>query len=175
MKPVFREEMEYLGIDKKYEGYLWVDKRAYRGFNKNFELVKYGRNIEKLPQKTEDLLTHEEYCDWHYKEYTSVKVEDSKRNFKSYLENNNYEEYIVSVSGEKDSTVMGDLSMGVLDELVLEYRVLFGNTSNETHYTYKYVKDTYGDKLEIANPKEGFYTWCKRTSYIPTRFGRACL
>ncbi|MGL5050497.1 MAG: phosphoadenosine phosphosulfate reductase family protein [Fusobacteriaceae bacterium] len=53
-------------------------------------------------------------------------------------------------------------------------RVLFGNTSNETHFTYKYVKDTYGEALEIASPKEGFYSWCLRTGFIPTKFGRAC-
>ncbi|MGL4998626.1 MAG: phosphoadenosine phosphosulfate reductase family protein, partial [Cetobacterium sp.] len=53
-------------------------------------------------------------------------------------------------------------------------RVLFGNTSNETHHTYKYVKDTYGADLEIANPKEGFFPWVKKTGYVPTRFGRVC-
>lgn len=28
--------------------------------------------------------------------------------------------------------------------------------------------------MEIANPKEGFYNWCLRLGFIPTRHGRAC-
>lgn len=40
--------------------------------------------------------------------------------------------------------------------------------------TYKYVKDTYGAELEIANPKEGFFPWVKRNNFVPTRFTRAC-
>lgn len=53
-------------------------------------------------------------------------------------------------------------------------RWLFSNTSNETHHTYRYVKETYGDKLEICNPKKGFYTWCKETLFIPNQVNRAC-
>ena len=53
-------------------------------------------------------------------------------------------------------------------------RILFGNTTNETHYTYGYVKQMYGDRLEIANPKEGFYKWVLKTGIIPNRFTRTC-
>jgi len=81
---------------------------------------------------------------------------------------------VISVSGGKDSTICGEISKQVMDELCIDYRILFGNTSNETHHTYQYVKKIYGDKLEIANPSEGFYSWCERTTIIPTRFTRNC-
>ena len=174
MKPVFKEEREFLGIAKKYEGLLWVDKRAYRGFDKDMQLIKFGRNLEKLPTDVSNLLTHKEFCNLYYKENTLSKVEGEKEKLGKYLKNTSYEEYVVSVSGGKDSTVCGEIVMNVMDSLGINYRILFGNTSNETHFTYRYVKESYGNKLEIANPKEGFYQWCERMKFVPTRFGRAC-
>jgi len=174
MKPVFKEELEFLDIPKKYIGYLWVNKRAYSGFDKDMNRVKFGRNVNKLPVDTSNLLTHEEFCKRYYDKYTSNKVKSEKIKLKEYLQNKKYEEYVVSVSGGKDSTISGIISMEVMDDLDIDYRILFGNTSNETHYTYRYVKETYGDKLEIVNPSEGFYQWCERINIIPTRFGRAC-
>jgi phosphoadenosine phosphosulfate reductase len=166
--------MDFLGIDSKYENLLWVDKRAYRGFDKDMNMIKYGRSLEKLPQDISNLITHNKFCDIYYDKNIKDKVEYEKDKFKEYLLSNNYEEYVISVSGGKDSTVCGEISMQALDELGIDYRILFGNTSNETHFTYQYVKKTYGGKLEIANPSEGFYQWCKRNKFIPTRFGRAC-
>jgi phosphoadenosine phosphosulfate reductase len=166
--------MDFLGIDSKYENLLWVDKRAYRGFNKDMELIKYGRSLEKLPKTIEGLLTHKEFCDRYYNKNTKDKVEYEKEKLKQYLKEVDYEEYIISVSGGKDSTVCGEISMQVMDDLGIDYRILFGNTSNETHHTYQYVKKTYENKLEIANPSEGFYAWCERTTIIPTRFTRSC-
>ena len=75
MKPVFKEEMQYLGIDKYLENYLWVDARCYYGFNKEGEKVKFGRKLDKLPKTTENLLTHWEYAELHYENYTKEKVE----------------------------------------------------------------------------------------------------
>ena len=169
-----KEEMEFLGIDEKYENLLWVDKRAYRGFDKDMNLIKYGRSLEKLPMDISNLLTHKEFCNIYYKENTLGKVEFEKKKLKQYLKEVDYDEYVISVSGGKDSTVCGEISMQVMNELNIDYRILFGNTSNETHHTYQYVKKIYGSKLEIANPSEGFYAWCKKNKFIPTRFGRAC-
>ena len=109
MKPVFKEEREFLGIDEKYEGLLWVDKRAYRGFDKNMQLIKFGRNLEKLPTDVSNLLTHKEFCNLYYKENTLSKVEGEKEKLGKYLKNTSYEEYVVSVSGGKDSTVCGEI------------------------------------------------------------------
>jgi phosphoadenosine phosphosulfate reductase len=166
--------MDFLGIDSKYENLLWVDKRAYRGFDKDMNMIKYGRSLEKLPKDTSNLLTHKEFCNKYYAVNTINKIKYEKEKLKQYLKEVDYDEYVISVSGGKDSTVCGEISMQVMDELNIGYRVLFGNTSNETHHTYQYVKKTYGNKLEIANPSEGFYAWCERTTIIPTRFGRAC-
>lgn len=175
MKPVFKEELDCLGIDSKYEGVLWVDKRAYRAFNKNMELIKFGRKIDKLPHDTSDLMTHKEYCNRYYNMYTKYMVLEEKKELNKYLLVNKYKNYIISISGGKDSTVMGDITKQVLKELGVNFKTLFGNTSNETHHTYQYVKETYkDDNLAIANPKEGFYHWCDRNKFIPTRFARAC-
>lgn len=75
MKPVFKEEMQFLGIEKHLEGYLWVDSRCFYGFNKCGERVKFGRKLDRLPKTTENLLTHLGYADLHYKNYTKEKVE----------------------------------------------------------------------------------------------------
>ena len=174
MKPVFKKEREFLGINEKYENLLWVDKRAYRGFDKDMNMIKFGRNLEKLPTDVSNLLTHKEFCNIYYKENTFSKVEREREKLSKYLKNTSYEEYVISISGGKDSTVCGKIAMNIMDSLGINYRILFGNTSNETHYTYRYVKEVYGDKLEIANPKEGFYQWCERIKFVPTRFGRAC-
>ncbi|MGL6132097.1 MAG: phosphoadenosine phosphosulfate reductase family protein, partial [Fusobacteriaceae bacterium] len=90
-----------------------------------------------------------------------------------YINENDYDEIIISVSGGKDSTVTADMCLEIAKRSN-KTRVLFGNTSNETHFTYKYVKDTYGEDLEIASPSEGFFPWVKRNGFVPTRFTRAC-
>ncbi|MGL5752548.1 MAG: hypothetical protein ACRCXT_18575 [Paraclostridium sp.] len=75
MKPVFLKELNYLGIDSKLDGYLWVDKRSYRAFDKDGVEIKYGRSLDKLPKETNNLLTHKEYCDIHYNNHTKAIVE----------------------------------------------------------------------------------------------------
>lgn len=105
LKPVFLEEMKYLGIDVALEHYLWVDSRCYYGFNDKFEKVKFGRKLEKLPKTGERLITHSIYADYHYKHNTAWKVRMERKNFEDYLIENKYDEIILSVSGGKDSTV----------------------------------------------------------------------
>lgn len=174
MKPVFREEMDFLGISPSLENYLWVEARCYYGFNQDGERVKFGRKIDKLPNTTDGLLTHSQYAEIYYKNNTKAKVERERERLDSYLESNQYDEIVISVSGGKDSTVAEHLSRDICEKHNKNVRILFGNTSNETHFTYRYVKETYKDKLEIANPSEGFYAWCLKIGFIPTRFGRAC-
>ena len=113
MKPVFLKEMEFLGIDSRLEGYLWVDSRCYYGFNKENVKVKFGRALEKLPKDTNNMLTHKEYCDYHYNEYTKSKVDYEKGKFEEYITNTPYDEIIISVSGGKDSTVMADMCLEI--------------------------------------------------------------
>lgn len=173
MKPVFREEMDFLGISSNLENYLWVDSRCYYGFDREHNKVKFGRSLEKLPKETNGLMTHKGHCDWYFENYTVKKVEVEREKLDKYLSENKYDELIISVSGGKDSTVVEHMVRGICEKHG-KVRVLFGNTSNETHYTYRYVKQTYGNKLEICNPKEGFYNWVKETGIIPTKQTRAC-
>lgn len=173
MKPVFKEEMQYLKINEKLNNYLWVDKRAYRAFDKNGLEVKYGRNLNKLPTSTDNLLTHEEYCDMYYNNNTKKIVEIEREKLIKYISEHKYDEIIVSISGGKDSTVVEHMVRDIYN--LLPHRILFGNTSNETHYTYNYIKEIYGDmNLEICSPKEGFYPWIIRNGFVPTRTSRAC-
>lgn len=81
-----------------------------------------------------------------------------------------YDEFkpCVPVSGGKDSAVTHYIVNLVTDE-----QTIFSNTSNETHHTYKYINENYTDAIKIS-PDEGFYTFVKRTGFVPTRFGRSC-
>lgn len=173
MKPVFKEEMEFLGIPNNLENILWVESRCYYGFDKKFNKIKFGRDINKLPKTINELITHKEYCNYYYKNFTSKLVEDERNKLYKYINNNNYDEIIISISGGKDSTVAEHMVRDICEKHN-KVRILFGNTTNETHYTYKYVKEMYGNKLEICNPNQGFYNWCLSNNFIPTKFGRAC-
>lgn len=173
MKPVFMEEMKHLGIDEKLNGYLWVDKRSYRAFNKDGIEIKYGRSLDKLPKDIDNLLTHKEYCDLHYNKHTKDMVTRERERLGKYLTEHTYDELIVSVSGGKDSTVVEHMIRDIY--VLFPHRILFGNTSNETHHTYKYIKEMYGNmNLDICSPKEGFHPWIIRNNFVPTRFSRAC-
>lgn len=88
------------------------------------------------------------------------------------MKEHHYDEIVISVSGGKDSTVAEHMTRDIVEKY--PNFILFGNTSNETHYTYKYVKETYRDRLKIANPKEGYHQWMLRVNFVPTRFARAC-
>lgn len=171
MKPVFREEMDFLGIDSKLEGYLWVDSRCYYGFDKEFNKIKFGRNLEKLPKNVNNLSNHDDVCKNYYEKFTKEKVKIERYKFKEYIDNNEFDEIIISISGGKDSTVTYNMVKDLCNGL--KTQTLFGNTSNETHYTYQYIKRNYPNSL-WCNPKKGFNTWCYEERYIPTRFGRAC-
>lgn len=113
MKPVFLKEIEFLGIDKKLEGYIWVDSRCYYGFNSDYVKVKFGRSLDKLPNDITNLITHKEYCDYHYNTYTKEKVKSEKIKFEKYIIENYHDEVIISISGGKDSTVMADMCMDI--------------------------------------------------------------
>lgn len=173
MKPVFKEELDFLNIDRKFEGYLWKDRMSFMSFNEDFELVKFGRKLEKLPKDTKGLIKHIEISDFHYYNVVEDKINYSKRIMRNYLKREEYKNYVISVSGGKDSTVMKVITSEVLDDLGIDYEYLFLNTSNETHQTYKYVKDNYKN-LSIINPEIGFYNWCLEKEIIPSRTLRSC-
>ncbi len=168
MRPVFKEEMKYLGINEKYKDVLWVNSRAYRYFDKEFKIVKLGRGIEKIKFDIRNSITHLELAKKHYEEVVKDKVEEGINNTIEHLKTNKYDEAYVFVSGGKDSTVVEHMLKGVLP-----YDIMFNNTSNETHHTYQYIKREY-PYVKIISPKVGFYKWCKDNIYIPSRTSRGC-
>lgn len=76
--------------------------------------------------------------------------------------------FVLNSTG-KDSTVTLDIVRRVLGE---DPRVVFNNTSLDVQDTYLLVKAH--PEWEITNPKEGFYPWCERMGFIPSRVSRAC-
>ena len=170
MKPVFKEELEFLNIPINDK--LWVDSRCYYVFDKEYNKVKLGRSIDKIPSDLSMYLTHNEYTHYYYTNFTENKVEIEKVNLENYLKTHKYDDIIISVSGGKDSTIVADISLDICKKYY-NTRIIFANTTNETHYTYRYVKQTYSP-LEILNPAKGFYQWCKDNKFIPTRVARAC-
>lgn len=173
MKPVFKEEMNFLNMPDYLSGYLWVDKRCFYGFNKKNIKIKFGRSLESLPQSSESLITHSEFCNYYFDKNTKNKVDSIEIELLNHLKCNYYDDIIISVSGGKDSTVLSEVVSNAIGN-IHSIRYLFGNTSNETHYTYRYVKEFYGENLEISNPKIGFYQWVIDSKMIPSRIGRAC-
>lgn len=171
MKPVFSEELDFLKI--KHNDKLWVDARCYYAFDKDMNRVMFGRNKNKIPNDLSPFLSHEEFLIKYFKLSTVKKVELEKKKLNKFLLSSDYDEIAISVSGGKDSTVVADMCYDICKSHK-KTRVIFANTTNETHFTYRYIKKTYGSNLEIINPKTGFYKWCKDNNFIPTRFSRAC-
>ena len=165
MKPVFREELEFLTIPSEYEGKLWVHLRAFRYFDQEFKEVKLGRNIKNITFEPNLAKSHNEVAKF---KYPHAKIADSISQINSVKDN--YDRLIVFISGGKDSTVLEDIINKHTD---INYELMFNNTSNETHFTYQYIKNNYASCIFI-NPSIGFFSWVEKNKYIPTRFNRAC-
>lgn len=103
-----------------------------------------------------------------------------------YILQNPKHKYIISHSGGKDSTVIYDIWEKALKILKskhtkifhqLEWIISFSNTSNDTADTYKYIKTQLRkDKLNILNPKVGFYQWVIKVKnyFTPSVMVRNC-
>lgn len=74
----------------------------------------------------------------------------------------------ILISGGKDSTV----TMHLVQKINQDIPCIFNNTTLDCADTYIYVKQI--NNTQIINPKEGFYQWRERLSFVPTRFARAC-
>ncbi|MGL5961924.1 MAG: phosphoadenosine phosphosulfate reductase family protein [Cetobacterium sp.] len=173
MKPVFREEMDYLGIPPHFADILWVNLQSFSVFTKDFEKVNFGKNIRKFPFGVSNFITHKEYCQHYFEKYTCKKVSISEEHLKEYMSDNKYEQYLISVSGGKDSTIMEHFLRERMKGYENRTMILFCNTTNETHQTYNYVKKYY-PKATILNPREGFYKYIDRMNFVPSRIARAC-
>lgn len=90
--------------------------------------------------------------------------------------------FIISHSGGKDSTLIYQVwtdalkfikSNGISEP---EWLINFANTSNDTADTYRFIKQLPSDKLNIINPKIGFYNWIVdvKKYFIPSTRVRNC-
>lgn len=173
MKPVFDDELNYLGIDKQYSGYIWTEHKSYYAYDKSYNIIKFGRKISNIVYDINKLSTHMEFCKYVYDKSTKILVDKERKKLQEYLDKTSYDNIFISVSGGKDSTVVEHMC-GDICRLYYSTNTLFCNTTNETHHTYRYVLNTYKDNLIIVNPDVGFYNWCKDGMFIPTRFTRGC-
>lgn len=173
MKPIFKEEMRHMELDKKFDGYLWISRRSISAYDKKGDRILIGRKpslrnkrLNKLD--LDSVMTHKELAKLNY---PNDKIKETVKEAKDYYDNNNFDKIIVNVSGGKDSTIIEYL----VDKhnIIEDYEIIFGNTSNETHHTYKYVKDNYPNAT-IVNPDKGFYQFVKENNFVPNRFARAC-
>ena len=99
-----------------------------------------------------------------------IDIENKAINLiKEYVVKYNGYDVTVPVSGGKDSAIVHYL----VNRVTSNEETIFSNTSNETHHTYKYIKNNYPDAT-IISPDEGFYPFVERTGFVPTRFGRSC-
>lgn len=117
-------------------------------------IAEYGAEIEKKFQKAVR---------------DTVDFVSAHRNYK----------YSVSFSGGKDSLVCYKVWKAALPHLDFEpdWFVVFCNTTNDTHDTYRYLKETIpADRLQILNPEIGFYTWIKDVKhyFLPSVRTRNC-
>lgn len=128
----------------------------------------------KLKKDNSDILSKIDFLTWDdilekNKDRLNKLELDSINIIKIYIDK--YKDYhiVCPVSGGKDSSVTEYL----LSQCTTDYNIVFSNTTNETHHTYKYVKQQYPNAITIT-PSEGFYPMIKRMGYVPTRFSRGC-
>lgn len=86
--------------------------------------------------------------------------------------------YLVSYSGGKDSVATYNVWKEALSQIdnPPEWVINFANTSNDTADTYREIKSLPQDKLNILNPKIGFYQWIEDVKhyYLPSIRVRNC-
>lgn len=142
--------------------------------NMELRLVKANKtHINNIKIWNEIIKGNEEHLD-------SIERE-SIETIKQYIRTFNDYNIVVPVSGGKDSAITHYLVNKAIDELKQDrsfrFKVnvltVFSNTTNETHHTYKYIKENYPKALVIT-PKEGFYPLIHRTGTVPSRFNRLC-
>lgn len=174
MKPIFAEELRYLGIDSKYENKLlknngcfyYIRKAKLRGKNmyQPTKLTRKQSSLETINlSKAVDFTV---YYKHHYKHFTSTLIPACQSLLQSYALQ--YDKIYACVSGGKDSTVLEH----ICSTSNIPYTHLFSNTTNETHFTYQYIKQNY-PSYEIINPEQNFHKWCV-DNFIPSKVARAC-
>lgn len=198
-KPIFKEEHEFFkissGIDLPKE--CWRNSsKIYLDFTQPKPLLEFkvieGRivitkdrssgykdknKIHFLPkQKSLQTLIDE----------NKVRLEEiysrSVQNTVKMIKENPTHFWIIGYSTGKDSTLIYKVWQDALKEIKLqgikepEWIINFANTSNDTADTYKEIKKLPQDKLNILNPKIGFYNWLVdiKGYFLPSTRVRNC-
>lgn len=192
MKPIFKEEIEFLNKQLKINlpKYCWrngnkiylnhFDKKPFLTFN--VDLINSNMNIKKYesPNLKESLTFEEEYKLIKDKIINNVELSINKT--KEYILQHLDYKMFVSISGGKDSDVMKYVVDKTLEELKqegydLNYNLIAFNTTNETADTYKYLKKHHNmTKENIISPKVGYYQWIIKSQnyFTPTILNRSC-
>ena len=172
MKPIFREEIEFLKLDIPKET-CFMDRNIIKAFDENNKLIRLYRlkienneiTISKYNDKFVKLKMWNELIDVKRLE----KLEkDSIETTKILLDKYNDSTPFICHSGGKDSTVTAHIVKKVKNDIP----IMFNNTSNESADTYKYIKKL--NNIHIVNPKEGFWQMMKRENFVPSKFARKC-
>lgn len=162
------------------EGYYWFDRQIIKAYDTdgalrkiarikvdddlNIKLIKIYKNKKfKIESWHQTLLRKNDRLQRLENRAVSI-VKTALKYYKDYKP-------IVLVSGGKDSSYIEHVVNKVLNSH--NYNVIFNNTSNETHYTYKYVKENYNN-LRILSPNQGFYELIRKYNSVPSRFNRFC-
>lgn len=162
------------------EGYYWLDNNGICYFDKDkikrkkvsLKVItdseggyKYKIIPKILLKRDPQPISWQEYITDYPTEYEYKAINVAREAISKYPD---YQIFCLNSTG-KDSTVTLDIVRRALHR---EPRVVFNNTSLDVRDTYLLVKSH--PEWEITNPKEGFYPWCQRIGFIPTRVSRAC-
>lgn len=157
-------------------GLLNIKKNILKSIDGNRITVEFKRNGQKttavwINHTWEEEIAQEEE---HLKELYNTSYEKTKE----YILSMGEREYMVSISGGKDSDIIYYITSRVFNELKIDnYMLNYFNTTNETGTSYKHVKNDYDkERLYIHNPDKGWYTWLKEDKkwYLPSVMSRNC-
>jgi 3'-phosphoadenosine 5'-phosphosulfate sulfotransferase (PAPS reductase)/FAD synthetase len=181
LNPIFKEYVEFLNnnnVDLKLdEGYYWLDKQIIKAYDKQGNIHKIARlyvdenlslSYKEYKKETFEIESWNETIIRNKEKLNKLEY-DSLYLIRSMSQKYKIHKIICPVSGGKDSSIVEHL----LKMSGLRYILIFNNTSNETHITYKYIKQNYKN-IKILSPKEGFYSLIERTGTVPSRFNRYC-
>ena len=124
-------------------------------------------------------LKHMKNWDQQYEEYKDVieaKVNDSQKNICAFVKKYPNAECQISISGGKDSDMQYNIVAPVLKEMGVPFSTVYENSTNEIGKTYKHIKESNYEKLEILNPEVAFIPWLVnvKDGYLPTVGSRIC-
>lgn len=193
-KPIFEEErqffFEHTGVMLPAE--CWRSgSKIYLDYTQNKPIVKFRveehqikivlNNIKSTKQVQVPL---QKLIEQNTQSLNSMFENNVKRLYSTIVDHPDYY-YIVGNSGGKDSDLIYMMWCSALEMLEmskkelfekLNWNINFANTSNDTADTYRKIKKLPQDKLNILNPKVGFYPWVTKVKNykVPNVLMRNC-